>query len=307
VALTRSGDLAVIGGAQFSLKLFFSWLGFFFVFTHYARAFDLCRPYLLATKAVAPKLEWAPLGVDLREGGLILDPQARHNEAFLVLLQNLDKLTFGALGMTMPKWVFYDCGVMPSVVFGFCGPASGLEPWVRRALEVPPDYDGPVPLSIFIAIPTCQEGAFFTHTLLNLNEACVGAAPAGLSMLSLALGVRTLQAKTLYGTAQWRSNKIENFVSMGPLDVITAWTPSHSDRRTLTWRLQLERFLTEAAIIKPGTSPAAPPATHMLDVDDNNALKALQREIEAGVRYQIVGPPTTRGSIVQVPLHRRVA
>ncbi len=277
------------------------------MFTHYARAFDLCRPYLLATKQVAPLLEWAPLGVDLEDGGLILDPQVRGNEAFLHLLQNLDVLTFGPLGMAMPQWVFYDCGVMPSVVFGFCGPAAELEPWVRRALDVPKDYDGPVPLSIFIAIPTVEEGAWFTHTHVSLNDTCNGAAPAGLGMLSLALGVRVLKAKRLYGATQWRSHKLATYVSLGPLQLVTAWTPAHSDRRTLTWRLELERFLTEAAVIKPGTSPAAPPATHMLDVDDDIALQALQREIEAGVRHQIVGPPTTRGSIVQVPLQRRVA
>ncbi len=275
------------------------------MFTHYRRAFEHCQPYVLATEEVSPLLEWAPLGVDVVGTGLVLDPQVRANEPFLHLLRNLDLLTFGILGMAMPKWVFYDCGVMPSAVFGFCGPAASLEPWVRRALEVPPDYDGPVPLSIFIAIPTVEPGGFFTHTLCSLNDVCTGAAPAGLTMLSFALGVRLLKVQTLYGTTQWRSGRLRKFVSMGPLELITAYTPAHSMRRTLTWRLRQRRFLTEAAIIKPGTSPAAAPATHMLDVDDEDALIALQKEIEAGAEYEIVGPTTKRGSIVQVPLHRR--
>ena len=277
------------------------------MFTSFKRVLDHCQPYLLATKMVAPQLEWAPLGVDLKERGLILDPQARKNELFLNLVKNLDQLAFGTLGMAMPKWVFYDCGVMPSAVFGFAGPASMLEPWVRRTLEVPKDYDGPVPLSIFIAIPTCENGAWFTHTLCSLNDACVGAAPAGLGLLSLALGVRVVKARTLYGTTQWRSERLNKFVGMGPLELVTAWTPSHSMRRTVTWRLRLRRFLTEAALIKPGTSPAAPPATHMLEVDDDDALQALQHELEAGVHYAMVGPPLSRGSIVQVPLHRSIA
>ena len=45
----------------------------------------------------------------------------------------------------------------------------------------------------------------------------------------------------------------------------------------------------------------------MIDVDDVESLKRLQAEIEEGVRYQIVGPPTTRGSIVQVPVRRSIA
>jgi hypothetical protein len=42
----------------------------------------------------------------------------------------------------------------------------------------------------------------------------------------------------------------------------------------------------------------------MLDVDDEDALIRIQREIEAGVPFSIVGPPETRGSIVQIPLRR---
>ena len=273
------------------------------MFTHYKRALDECQPYLLATREVAPLLEWEPLGMDIRERGLVLDPQQRGGADFLHLLQNLDRLSYGTLGMAMPKWVFYDCGVMPSAVFGFCGPASSLDPYVHRALDIPKGYDGPVPLSIFIAIPTL-EGAWFTHTLCSLNSVCTGAAPEGLLLLSLALGVRILKVQTLYGTTQWRSHRLGTFVGLAPLEVVTAYTPSHSVRRTLTWRLHLRRFLVEAALIKPGTSPTAPPATHVLDVDDENALITLQREIEAGIPYSIVGPPTRRGSIVQVPLHR---
>lgn len=272
--------------------------------THYERAFSNCRPYLLATRQVAPLLEYAPLGVDIRHNGLLLDPQRRINEPFLHLLQKLDQLAFGTLGMHMPKWVFYDCGVMPSAVFGFCGPASSLEPWVRRTLEIPADYDGPVPLSLFIAIPTLEDGAWFTHTLCSLSQVCTGAAPEGLVMLSLALGVRIIRARTLYGTTQWRSERLRTFASFGPLQLVTAYTPAHSVRRTMTWRLKLRRFLVEAAVIKPGTSPAAPPATHMLDVDDTDALIALQRDIEAGTQCSIVGPPVIHGSIVQVPLRK---
>ena len=206
--------------------------------------------------------------------------------------------------MAMPKWVFYDCGVMPSAVFGFCGPADSLEPWVRRALEVPADYKGPVPLTIFIAIPTLEPGAFFTHTLCSINQVAEGAAPHGLRLLSVALGLRVLRAQTVYGTLQWRSDRISTFTGIGPLELVTAYTPAHSFRRSLTFRLRLKRFLVEASLIKPGTSPAAPPATHMLDVDDEPALIALQGDLESGIPYAIVGAPETRGSIVQVPLRR---
>ena len=273
--------------------------------THYQRALDRCQPYLLATKQVMPLLELAPLGVNIPNEGMLLDPQVQNNEPFLHLLQQLDHLTFGPLEMAMPKWVFYDAGVMPSAVFGFCGPSDSLEPWVHRALGVPSGYSGLVPLTIFIAIPTMEEGSWFTHTLASLNQVCMGtAAPAGLTMLSICLGVRVLKARNLYGTTQWRSHRLNTLTAMGPLDLVTAYTPNHSVRRTFTWRMAIKRPLIEAALLNTGVSAAAPPATHMLDVDDDAALIAIQREIEAGARVQIVGPTVVRGSLVQCPIRK---
>ena len=123
-------------------------------------------------------------------------------------------------------------------------------------------------------------------------------------MLSLVFGVRVLKVQSLYGATQWRNPRLASFVSIGPLQLLTAYTPSHSVVRSLTWKLKLRRFLVEAALISPSTSSDAPPATHMLDVDDEVALIALQRDLEAGIQYAIVGQPPVRGSIVQVPLHR---
>jgi hypothetical protein len=276
-----------------------------FLLTHYQRALDRCQPYLLATEQVKPLLEMSPLGVNIQECGLVLDPQARKNEPFLHLLQQLDRLTFGPLEMAMPKWVFYDAGVMPSAVFGFCGPSSTLEPWVHRALGVPEGYSGLVPLTIFIAIPTTEDGTWFTHTLTSLNQVCMGtAAPAGLTMLSICLGTRVLKVRNLYGTTQWRSHRLDTLTALGPLDLATAYTPNHSVRRTFTWRLAIERPLIEAALLSSGVSAAARPATHILDVDDDDALISLQHEIEAGVRVQIVGPTLVRGSLVQCPIRK---
>jgi len=274
--------------------------------THYRRAFEHCQPYVLTTQQVAPLLEWEPLGLDIRGQGFVLDPQARSNEKFVCLLRNLDQMSFGTLGMAMPQWVFYDCGVMPSAIFGFAGPAGSLEPWVRRALQVTDDDDQPVPLSSFIAIPMPEKGSWFTHTLCSLTQVCAGAAPEGLASLSLGLGLRMLKVETLYGTIQWRSDRMSRFTRLGPLEVITAYTPAHSMKRTLTWRLPIRRNQVEAALSSPGVSPASPPATHMLDVDDVDALLAMQEELEAGIGYSIVGPPIRRGSIVQVPLCRQV-
>jgi hypothetical protein len=277
------------------------------LFAHYRRAFNECSPYLLTTSYHQNLLELSPLGISILKRGGVLDAQKLSNKEFLQLLQQLEKLTFGPLEMTMPKWVSYDAGIMPAGIFGFSSDAEQLEDWVHSALNVREAYSGQVPLTQFIAIPTPEEHSWYLHTFSSLNQVCMGAAtPANLTMLTLCLGVRVFRMKRLYGGTQWRSTRLSEFVSLGPLEVITAYTPNHSVPKTLTWRLELKRPLIEAALISDGASVAALPATHMLDVDDEDALKRMQSDIEAGIRYHIVGQPTTRGSIVQVPVRRSV-
>ena len=275
------------------------------LFTHFSRALDECMPYLLTTQHNYPQLQLAPLGISLKKRGVILDPQVRANEDFLHLLQNLDRLTFGPLEMTMPKWASYDAGIMPSGIFGFCGKVATLDAWVRKALKVPDDYQGHIPLTQFIAIPTPESNAWYLHTISSLNQVCMGAAaPANLNLLTLCLGVRVFRMQRLYGATQWRSSRLGMYVGLGPLEIITAYTHNHSVKKSVTWRLDIQRALVEAALINDGTSIAAQPATHMIDVDDIVALKHIQNEIEAGIKYYIVGRPSTRGSIVQVPVRR---
>ena len=62
--------------------------------------------------------------------------------------------------------------------------------WVLRALQVPPQYEGPVPLSMYVAIPMIEPGSWHTYTLCSLNEVAPGSGPAGLTVLTEAAGVQ---------------------------------------------------------------------------------------------------------------------
>jgi hypothetical protein len=97
--------------------------------------------------------------------------------AFIQLVKHVDELAFGPVGLSMPAWVFYDCAVMPGAVFGFARRARHLESWARRALAVPNNYDGLVPVSIFICIPTVARTAALVYTLCSVNQIAPGAAP----------------------------------------------------------------------------------------------------------------------------------
>jgi hypothetical protein len=283
------------------------------VLHHYARILDTCEPYLIATRLIADRLCATPLGVEVPAENRF-DPQVVKSAAFLSVLRRCDAVTFGPYGMQMPQWVFYDCAVMPGAVFGLGTRASRLEPWAREALGVEAGYDGLVPLSAFIAIPMLEGAAerrpdepppaWLLYTLHSMNAVSPGIGPEGLLNLTLALGLRVFPIKTLYGVSQWRNPRLGVYADLGPLELLTAYTPAHSLPRTLCFRAKIEPVGLESLLIGPRMHPLSPPPNTILDVDDVAALRRLQGELEEGVRYDLVGAPDARGTFVLAPLFR---
>ena len=124
-------------------------------------------PYVVVTPFNRLGVDLCPFGWPVREEHII-NPLAMRSDVFLTLLHKLDGLTFGPEGMPMPKWVFYDCAELPGAIYGLGRPAATLWTRAREFFGVPDDYDGIVPLSMYIAIPMHQEGVWFGHNLASL-------------------------------------------------------------------------------------------------------------------------------------------
>jgi hypothetical protein len=278
--------------------------------TPYHGLLDRCEPFLIAGSDIAPLLDREPLGVRIPDRN-VFHPQQRKNADFLTMLRLVDQLTFGPFGMQMPSWVFYDCAVMPGAVFGLGIRADRLEDWAREAMQVPATYDGLVPVSQFIAIPMLAGFAggaptprsWLLYTLESLNLVSPGIAPAGALRATMALGLRVFPIDELHGTTQWRSPRLVPYSDLGPLELVTAYTPAHSLPRTLSFRLRMADASIEQLLAAEPRS--APHANLVLEVDDVAALKAVQRDIEAGCRIHVAGHPVVRGSSVRVPLFRQ--
>ena len=278
---------------------------------HYLPILDHCEPFLIAHHGIAPMLNHAPAGIPIPAAN-VFHPQQRKNGEFLRMLAFIDALTFGPFGMDMPSWVFYDCAVMPGAVFGMAMRASRLAPWAREALKVPSDYDGLVPMSQFIAIPVLSgfgaggdaPGTWLLYTLESMNQISPGIAPHGLLEFTLFLGLQVFPIRELQGNAQWRSPKLVTYADLGPLELVTALTPAHTIAHTLTFRLHPREVHLHSVLSSPRVHPDAPPPNALLDVDDHQALVALQREIEAGHQVVVVGHPVSHGCHVRVPLYR---
>ncbi|MEL7372725.1 MAG: hypothetical protein AAFN74_27620, partial [Myxococcota bacterium] len=202
---------------------------------------------------------------------------------------------FGPEGMPMPRWIFFDGAELPGGIAGFGISAGNLCDYDREVLAVPDDYTGLVPLSLFIAIPTFEPGVWMAHNLSSSARAfpdgVAGLSLRGLGGLSKAMGLQIFRASAQVGATQWSSFALRVHVRLGPLALLTAWTPAHSKPWTLTYRVEVTenglRNLAEGL----GGQISHLPAEDWLDSQDHEAMKQLQARIESGEPVWISGSP----------------
>ena len=81
---------------------------------------------------------------------------------------NMEHRAFQTTGMPMPRWVFYDCALMPGFVAGFAHRTSQLPHFIKEALEIPPKREW-TPISLFVIIPTMATHEWMAHNLCSIN------------------------------------------------------------------------------------------------------------------------------------------
>ena len=98
------------------------------------------------------------------------------------------------------------------------------------------------------------------------------------------LALRTLGATTAYAAAPWQSPVVTALTQLAPLELLTAWTPAHSEPATMTVRF---------AVSPPGDETPEPET--WIATDDTHAHRRLQSALESGRRFEIIGPPAPGG------------
>jgi hypothetical protein len=261
------------------------------------------RPFLVATRFNRELMDLAPFGLSVPSRHLF-DPLRMASAPFLQLLQRLDALTFGPEGMPMPRWVFFDGAELPGGIFGFGKRPDELSAAARAGMGIPAGYRGLVPYSMFIAIPMLEPGAWMGHNLASLNETFPEEGLSGLASITKAIALKAFRAETFFGVTQWRSMALHIHTKFGPLDLVTAYTPAHSEPRSLTYRFDVTDERLRAACGDPSISLIRPAATEELDADDEEGMRRIHAEVRAGVRWQVVRAPSREDDRVQVPLAR---
>lgn len=247
-------------------------------------------PFVVATRQNRAHLNLSPFGMPVAESH-IFDPLHTSSQHFLELLRQLDTLTFGPEGMPMPRWVFVDGAELPGGIAGYGCSVSALTPTARKLMHPPDDYSGLVPLSMFIAIPTHERGTWLGHNLASMAPQLLGDGLAGLGGLTKATGLEVYRATRQIGVTQWASRALYIHTRMGPLELLTAWTPAHSEPWSLTYRVNLD----EAALLHlardPRGSVSRPEPDEYIDSEDHAAMQRLHDRLEAGERWCIPASP----------------
>jgi len=263
-------------------------------------------PFVVAPSFTRASLDLAPFGLSITHA---YDPLRMGSSAFLDRLQRLDALTFGPEGLPMPRWVFYDCAELPAAIFGFGRPSRDAHPRTRALFGLPDGDTGLVPYSMYAALPMFRAGQWFGHNLSSLAPVLDDTDPAGPSLKGLgsitkALGLAVLGVDRLLGATQWASTALFIHTKFGPLELVTAYTPAHSEPETLTYAVDLDTNRLRATLGDPTARIERPAPQFHVASDDVEALRALQDRIEAGERLVVTGPPRRDGQVNHVPIAR---
>lgn len=210
------------------------------------------------------------------------DPLKMDEVAFANQILTLEARAFQQSAMPMPRWVFYDCAVMPGFVCGFARRTSTFNPREKHILEVNPELEW-TPISLFIIIPTLRPGEWVAHNLCTANSLVDEEDKIyALGFLTKAFGLWYANVEVLCGMTQWHSPARRLHSHYGPFEVLTAYTPVHSYARTLTYRSRLDFRYWPSFFETDKQSLVAhyKPAGFQVDPSDEGSLKSLQLKIE---------------------------
>jgi hypothetical protein len=210
---------------------------------------------------------------------------------FADLILRLETRAFAATNMPMPRWVFYDCAIVPGFVAGYAMHRSVAPKEILDILQPQPDTEW-LPISLFIIIPAMAAKEWVAHNLCSINSLISPEHSVyGLGFLTKAFGLWYANVEMLCGITQWASPAVRLHTHYGDFEVLTAYTPVHSYSRTLTYRTVTDAkewkrfFIREPA---PDFEQKYDYAGFDVDPKSDESLKSFQRRLENGAdRYYL--------------------
>lgn len=195
----------------------------------------------------------------------------------------LESACFAKSGMPMPRWVFYDCAIIPGFVAGFALNRAQASREILDVLQPSKDTEW-LPISLFIIIPTMGPKEWVAHNLCSINSLVSESSKLyGVGFLTKAFALWYANVEICCGITQWNSPAVRLHTHYGDFEVLTAYTPVHSYARTLTYRLSVDpvewkRFFTSQR--SSDFSQRFESAGFDVTPADDESLKSFQLKLE---------------------------
>ncbi len=212
-----------------------------------------------------------------------INPLLMSSKTFVDLLIQLDGLSYGNKNLGMEKWVALDCGMLPSAFVGLAKKVPCLDNKLKEKFFIPENYKGLVPLTMYCAIPSAEEGVWISHSLASIEQG------KGLGLLTKVLGIKLYGAKSLRGIAQYNNNSVKIHTKISNLKLISALTFAHSiPEMTFVYEHEVDENKLINAI--SGVSNIQKPS-FLLKTDDYETKLKMQEEIEANTAdFFVISP-----------------
>ncbi len=233
------------------------------------------------------------------------NPMHMEEVDFADQIMRLETAAFSASNMPMPRWVFYDCAIMPGFVAGFAIHREKATAEMLNVLKPKEDSEW-LPISLFIMIPTMAEKEWVAHNLCSINSLIPrDQGIYGLGFLTKAFGLWYANVEVLCGITQWGSPAMRLHTHYGDFEVLTAYTPVHSYARTLTYRMVTDtrewaRFFSQEQ--DPDFATKYEEAGFEVDPKDDESLIAFQRRLQDGSIKYYLNATQIRTQPLDVPL-----
>lgn len=219
---------------------------------------------------------------------------------FFKLIHQMDQITFGGQNMGMDKWAFFDCAAMPSAIIGFAIERSLAPRELISLFKLDDNYDGLVPISMYMAIPTAQPNKWFGHNLSSLGKHLPNNNFKGLGLLTKAYACLVFQMDECYGATQWGSPAIEIHSQLSPMQLKASYLPVHSYENSLCY---LSNY-SKGNILKAlsGEKNISNDYSFLLESNNLEQICKLQADIENGMNCEINGRPIHKDNDVFYPI-----
>lgn len=218
---------------------------------------------------------------------------------FFKLVHKLDAITFGDQGMGMDKWVFFDCSAMPAGIFGFAISKNKAPKSLINLFNISDDYVGLIPITMYMAIPTSHKGRWFGHNLSSLGKE-LDQSFKGLGLLTKAYACQVFRIEQCYGATQWGSPALEIHTQLSDMKLEASFLPVHTHKHSLCY---LSDYSSEnIKIALSGNKREASQYDFLLESTDHNRQIELQKEIEIGSKFSIVGRPIHKDDKIFYPI-----